>query len=180
MTALSINAQTKIGELLDAYPQLEETLLELSPTFAKLKNPILRRTVARIATLEQAARMAGLSPQNLVARLREAAGPPSGAVEIAADGAATAAQPAPGWIVAGRVVETIDADTMLESGEHPLGHLARGADKLGPGELICVQSSFRPVPLVETLAQRGVEGCITDKGGGRFATYFRSLRAGSS
>jgi hypothetical protein len=47
---LIITPQTKVGELLDAYPELESILFELSPAFAKLKNPILRKTVARIAT----------------------------------------------------------------------------------------------------------------------------------
>jgi len=180
VAVFSIHSQTKVGELLDAFPQLEDTLLALSPTFAKLKNPVLRRTVAWIATLEQAARMAGLSPQTLVARLREAAGLPSGAAEIAADAVSAPDQGAFHWIAAGRVVETIDADAMLETGEHPLGHLARRVNELRPGEVICVRSSFRPVPLVETLAQRGAEGHITAERAGRFATYFRSLRADPS
>ena len=57
---LIISPKTKVGELLDAYPQLESVLFDLSPAFAKLKNPILRKTVARIATLQQAAAVGGL------------------------------------------------------------------------------------------------------------------------
>ena len=41
--------------LLEHCPELEDELLALSPAFAKLKNPILRRTVAKVATLCQAA-----------------------------------------------------------------------------------------------------------------------------
>ena len=44
-----ISPKTKVGELLDAYPELESVLMEMSPAFEKLKNPILRRTVARVA-----------------------------------------------------------------------------------------------------------------------------------
>ena len=40
---LIISPQTKVGELLDAYPELEKVLFELSPAFSKLKNPILRK-----------------------------------------------------------------------------------------------------------------------------------------
>ena len=57
---LIISPKTKVGELLDAYPQMEGVLLDLSPAFAKLKNPILRKTVARIATLQRAAVVGGL------------------------------------------------------------------------------------------------------------------------
>ena len=34
---LQITPETKLGELLERYPQLEQTLLDHSPAFAKLK-----------------------------------------------------------------------------------------------------------------------------------------------
>jgi hypothetical protein len=71
---LVISPKTKVGELLDTYPQLESVLLDLSPAFARLKNPILRKTVARIATLQQAAVVGGLKTDELVNRLRKEAG----------------------------------------------------------------------------------------------------------
>ena len=75
---MEINLQTKVAELLGAYPQLEEQLLKLSPTFAKLKNPILRRTVAKVTSLQQAAKIAGISPARMVQALRKAVGLSSG------------------------------------------------------------------------------------------------------
>ena len=39
---IPITPETKVGEMLEAYPQLEEVLLEISPTFRKLRNPVLR------------------------------------------------------------------------------------------------------------------------------------------
>ena len=75
---MEINLQTKVVELLEAYPQLEEQLLNLSPTFAKLKNPILRRTVAKVTSLQQAAKIAGISPARMVQALRKAVGLSSG------------------------------------------------------------------------------------------------------
>jgi len=56
---LTITPETKLGELLERYPQLEQTLLDHSPAFAKLKNPLLRRTVAKVATLQRWHRWAG-------------------------------------------------------------------------------------------------------------------------
>ena len=49
----TISPKTKVGELLDAYPELEQLLMAMSPAFEKLKNPVLRRTVAKVATLQQ-------------------------------------------------------------------------------------------------------------------------------
>lgn len=45
---LIINPKTKVLELLEAYPELEPKLIEVVPSFNKLKNPLLRRTIARI------------------------------------------------------------------------------------------------------------------------------------
>ena len=50
-----ITAETKIAALLKHYPGLEDHLIGMAPPFKKLKNPILRRSVAKVASLHQAA-----------------------------------------------------------------------------------------------------------------------------
>ncbi|MFV0538688.1 MAG: DUF1858 domain-containing protein [Dysgonomonas sp.] len=69
-----INLQTKIAALLESYPELEDKLIELSPVFAKLRNPVLRKTVAKVTSIQQAAAIAGISAPLLVLELRKAAG----------------------------------------------------------------------------------------------------------
>ncbi len=39
--AFSITEATRIAPLLDAFPQLEDTLIEMAPPFRKLRNPLL-------------------------------------------------------------------------------------------------------------------------------------------
>jgi len=75
-TPLSITPDTKIAELLDAYPQLEEVLVQQSPHFTALKNPVLRRTVAKVATLAKAAQMGGVPIRQMILALRQAVGQP--------------------------------------------------------------------------------------------------------
>lgn len=69
-----ISPKTKVGELLDTFPELESVLMEMSPAFEKLKNPLLRKTVARVATLQQIAVVGGLNVDSIVNRLRSAVG----------------------------------------------------------------------------------------------------------
>ena len=69
-----ITPATKVAELLEAYPELEETLIAQAPAFKRLKNPVLRRTVAKVASLEQAASVGGVTVRDLVATLRRAVG----------------------------------------------------------------------------------------------------------
>ncbi|MDH3814086.1 MAG: DUF1858 domain-containing protein, partial [Acidobacteriota bacterium] len=70
MSAFTIGPETRVAELLEAHPEAEEVLIGIAPQFKALKNPVLRRTVARVATLEQAAKVAGLRARDLVLQLR--------------------------------------------------------------------------------------------------------------
>jgi Domain of unknown function (DUF1858) len=45
-----------------------------APAFAKLRNPVIRRTIAKVATLEQAAKIGGVSLQAMILRLRNVTG----------------------------------------------------------------------------------------------------------
>jgi hypothetical protein len=172
--SLAINPQTRVGALLEAYPELEQTLVECAPAFAKLRNPILRRTVARVATLEQAARIGGISARELVRRLREAAG--QSVPELAGANERAPDEPAPAWLVMERIRARFDADAMLATGEHPLGRMRRAVDALAPGEIVELTSSFRPEPLIEAFRRAGFLVHSAELEPGRHATFI--TRAG--
>ncbi|MBI5536235.1 MAG: DUF1858 domain-containing protein [Deltaproteobacteria bacterium] len=150
-----ITPETKVGALLECWPELEPVLVAQSPAFAKLRNPILRRTVARVATLAQVAKIGGLDVRALVRTLRAAAGQSvdrpgtEGAPEAADDG------PCPDWVDPGRVRLTVDADAILASGENPLQVVTRQVRGLGPGELLALRSTFRPQPLLDAFEKLG-------------------------
>jgi hypothetical protein len=164
-----ITPQTKVADLLEAYPQLEEVLVEMAPAFANLRNPVLRRTIARVATLERAAAVAGLPVRDVVVRLREAAGLDADDAP-AADDARDAADGPAEWVVAARVVWTVDADRMLETGEQPIAEVQRRAAALSGDELGLVRSAFRPAPLVDLLRSRGFRVAVVESDGA-FATF---------
>src|SRR5512133_383321 len=74
MEKLIITPKTKIYDLLEAYPDLEETLISSAPEFKKLQNPVLRKTITRITNIGQAAVIGKLNVEELVNRLREKVG----------------------------------------------------------------------------------------------------------
>jgi hypothetical protein len=69
-----ITPKTKVAELVVAYPHLEKALVDYVPAFEKLKKPVLRRTVARITPLQQAAAIGGANVEALINRLRKEVG----------------------------------------------------------------------------------------------------------
>jgi hypothetical protein len=149
-----IGPETTVGALLEAYPELESVLVEMAPAFAKLRNPVVRRTVAKVATLEQAARIGGVSLQSMILRLRNVTGQSAPDLPVLQPRQDSGDDDA-SWLTAGRVVEEIDADAMLESGIHPIGKIREAVGALGCGEVVLLRSSFRPQPLIETLQRAG-------------------------
>jgi len=67
---MEINAKSKIGELLKEYPNLIEFLPTLSPVYKKIKNPILRKTLGRTATLEMIAEMGDIEINTLISKIK--------------------------------------------------------------------------------------------------------------
>ncbi|MBW2607096.1 MAG: DUF438 domain-containing protein [Deltaproteobacteria bacterium] len=66
---MELNTNTKIDDLLKQYPFLLDFLITLSPKFKNLKNPVVRKTVGKVATLEKAAAIGGLKVEGLISML---------------------------------------------------------------------------------------------------------------
>lgn len=198
-----IEPGTRVGELLRRHPELEETLVGLSPEFERLRNPALRATVARVATLRQVAQVGGIDVGHLVEVLRRAAGleetepPPAEAITGCAgvagpplsageaeDGAGrgestapTASGPdaAPPWYDASRVVRMFDARPLLERGEHPLSAVVQAAEALDRDGILELVTPFEPAPLIDVVRKRGFEAWTRPAEAGSVRTAFRRL-----
>ena len=170
-TRIPITPATKVADLLASWPELEEVLIAQAPAFRRLRNPVLRRTVARVASLEQAAGVGGVPVRELVAALRRAAGMEDATPGDAGASASTPTEVPPDWVDVARVAQTLDAEALLDAGEVPLTVVNARASALGPGELLRIASGFRPVPLVEALGRQGYRCFVRETGPGRFETF---------
>ncbi|HJV39098.1 MAG TPA: DUF1858 domain-containing protein [Geothrix sp.] len=165
---MAITPETKIGDFLAAHPDQQEALIARVPAFARLRNPVLRRTVAKLATVDHAARMAGLPTAELVRFLRELAGEAAGPM---AEGTAPVEDPRPDWARPSAVRSTLDADALMAAGEHPLARVRRALLTLAPGEAMQLLSPFRPEPLLDQFRQEGTPCWCEAEGTGRFRTW---------
>jgi hypothetical protein len=137
--------------VLEIFPQLEETLLSMSPAFARLQNPLLRRTVARLATLRQVAQIGNVPLADLINRLRSAIGQNESNFED------TMKIERPVWLDVKNIQESLDARPMLEAGEHPLGAVMSALQKLPNGKVFELTTPFLPAPLLEQVRQKGFQ-----------------------
>ena len=120
---------TKVAALLDRYPELEDLLIALAPPFKKLKNPILRRSVARVASLRQAAAVGRMPVSVLVNRLRAAAGQEPIGSEDSGGGTPYFAEQ-PEWFDAGRIVTSIDERHLPDPNKMPVTTVLQEAARL--------------------------------------------------
>ena len=68
---LIINPKTKVLQLIESYPELEKLIIEYLPAYGKLKDPKIRKTVAKVATLQQAASIGKVKVEELINHLRK-------------------------------------------------------------------------------------------------------------
>jgi len=175
VAASDITPDSRLGDLLERWPGLERALLELSPHFKALKNPVLRRTVARIATLRQVSTVSGVPLGRLIERLRAAAGLPP--LEVA-DGSDGAPADRPAWAVPSAVARSHDARAAIEAGEHSMPRVMAELAALSTGQVYELVTPFVPAPLVELARGKGCSCFSVVEAEGLVRTYFRKDRAG--
>lgn len=148
---MEITSRSKLLDVLKAYPQLEEQIIAVAPPFKNLRNPILRRTVAQLATLEQVAQVGQVDVGDLIGILCRAAGlaelptaprkafvpPPRSADD-------------PEWIE-GAPAHVVDGVALLSDGIVPVQRVNELLGALPAGAFILLITDFKPAPIIEAM-----------------------------
>ncbi|WP_457606382.1 DUF1858 domain-containing protein [Nitratifractor sp.] len=152
---MEITPQTVVNNLLTEYPQLEAYLMQLHPKYKKLKNPILRRTVARIATLSQVAKIGGFNPLELTNLLRKEVGQPL----LNEEGTVVEEEETerPNWLEGKEAAIVLDGDALLEAQKNPLAEVRKALKKLEAGQVLRLDTDFLPEPLIDTFKKDGLQ-----------------------
>lgn len=169
--SFSINPDTKVGALLKHYPELENVLMEMSPAFNKLKNPVLRKTVAKVATLRQVAKVGNIALADLINELRKTVNQKEYSGE---EPAGDKKNIEPDWLDVSKIVASFDARQAIESGSQPINNVMSALYKLKPGEQFELITPFEPAPLIELAASKGYDSWTVRKSPDLVKTYFIS------
>ncbi|NOY22061.1 MAG: DUF1858 domain-containing protein [Acidobacteria bacterium] len=147
----AITPDTKVGTLLDNFPELEPVLMALSPKFEKLKNPVLRKTVAKVANLRQVAKVGDVALPLLINELRRAAG----MEEMPVDTDNPEDTALPSWLNAADPFETMDIRDNIDAGEQPISIVMKKLNTLNAGEILKIIAPFEPAPLIDLAKGKG-------------------------
>jgi DUF438 domain-containing protein len=130
---MEISAKTKIDDLLKEYPFLEDFLVKLSPKFKGLRNPIMRKTIGKVATLSKVAGIGGLDLDDFLAALtaeinRQAgtAATPDGSAPGGAEGAIS--DPEEKQAALKEIIKALHAGEDMAVLKQRFGQLIRGVE----------------------------------------------------
>jgi len=124
--------------------------------------------VAKVASLEQAARIAGINVSDLVNRLRKSAG----IEEIIEINEGEKMVFDEFEIVDNAIQESFDARPIIEAGEHPMHEVISKMNALDSGKMLELVTPFVPIPLIEIGKNRGLAVKYVKDGNDIVRTYF--------
>lgn len=154
---MEITFDTKVYDVLKAYPQLLEVLITLSPRYKKLRNPILRRTITRVASLRQASALGGFTPSELVNSLRIEVGQNPISDDLIEE---EVSKVVPIWA---QVEPSLymNATQLLDEDKNPLQIINKAYKKIKIGEVILLESDFIPSPLIDEIKKKNAIVIVT-------------------
>ncbi len=151
MTGGRFTPDTVVADAIADDPDVIERLAALHPAFQKLRNPLLRKVMARLATLGDAARVAGLPADTVVAAANGEA-----ITAVDAQPAAKSAPPPP-WLAEmdAATATRLDVRPTLARGDEPLSEIMRAAAAVPQDGFLVLDAPFDPAPLRRVLARKG-------------------------
>ena len=166
---IEIDPSVTVHDLLEAYPDLEEVLIGIAPPFKKLKNPFLRKSVAKVATIKHISAVGGVPIDELIVQIREAVGQ-------------TESSPSykdqdyfgerPDWFSPDKVVLSLDEDKVEDKDKMTLVIILQEAKHVNKGQIIELVTTFLPAPGIDILKSKGYSVWTTKGNDDLIRSYF--------
>jgi uncharacterized protein (DUF2249 family) len=150
-----INANTKIAYLLKAHPDAMETIISIDPKFETLRNPKLRKELAKRTSIAMASKMAGCEVGDFFSKLK----PLGFEIDTETKAVLEDKKELPAFITTLTKNQIIDFDVreLLASGNDPLTLILDKVKSVRDGEALKVINTFEPVPLIKMLEKQGFD-----------------------
>ncbi len=163
----SISPKTTIKDLLEVNQDLViEALINLNKNFKRLKNPILRKLLARRVSIADACKIAGCSISDFIETMKQV----GFAVEMETT-EEPSDLPKPAFKQASRY-QTLDVRPILAQDRDPLKEILANISSLEENEGLKLINTFEPMPLIHLLADRGFWHFTISPEAGLVITYF--------
>ena len=149
---IEITPSTKVNDLLDTYPELEEILIGIAPPFKKLKNPLLRKSVARVATIKHISSVGNVPLNELINKLRMAVG------QSVTDDSYEDEDyflDKPDWFSEDKISLSFNEEKLGDKDKMTLVTMLQEAKNVKEGEIIELTTRFLPAPGIDRMKSKG-------------------------
>jgi hypothetical protein len=166
---LDILPSTTVYELLTAYPEFEEKLISMASPFEKLRNPLIRKAIAKIATLKNISSVGNIPLSELINTIREEIGQEKSS-ELYEDENYFISMP--DWFSPNKVSVSMIEGDIKDQDKMTVVAILREAKTLKVGEIIELTTTFLPAPGIDTMRAKGYSVWATKGEGNEVKTYF--------
>lgn len=158
---ISINANTRISEVLKGHPAALDTIIGISPLFARLRNPFQRRLIAGRTSIATASRMAGCTVNEFFTRLERLGfvieeGKAEKGKKCGQPEKSSAIPPFLQNLGPDQITE-LDVRPIIGNGSDPLSIILAKIKTLRAGMVLKIINTFEPAPLIILLENKGFQ-----------------------
>ena len=152
----------RVSTIIGRDESLIDVFASLSPAFERLRSPAMRKVMARLVTVEQAARMAGVDADELVSRLNghDANADMTERTTTEAEQVTamdTGSKPAALAAIDDERIVLLDVRDELRAGREPFSLIMGALRKVPEGGALVIRAIFEPVPLYAVMKRQGLE-----------------------
>jgi len=171
---MKINEKTKISDLIKHNEESIDAIVSINKMFKKLKNPVLRKILAKRVSISDAAKVGGAKVEDFYRILK-----PLG-FEVETEKIEKEEKPNTQNNFIKMDVNKIDPSTIVEldvrdeiaGGNDPFVIIMDAIKKLPEGNTLKLINVFEPVPLINKLNKKGYESFVDSSQDGMVITYF--------
>ncbi len=167
---IEIIPSTKVLDLLSVYPELEETLIDIAPPFKKLKNPFLRKSVAKVATIKHISSVGNIPLDELINKIREAIGQSTSDTSYEDENYFSEE---PDWFSSDKIVLSVNEDRLEDEDKMTLTAILQKAKNVKKGEIIELVTTFLPAPGIDAMKSKGYSVWANKENNNLIKTYFQ-------
>jgi uncharacterized protein (DUF2249 family) len=146
-----IDGQTKISKIINYNEAAIGIIAKINSNFNKLKNPILRKVLAPRVNVNQAAKIGGVAPIEILLALEK--------IGFQVAETKNEVETSPKEINTKPMNQvnkvTLDVRPILESGEDPFKKIMAQLKSMDPEKALLIINTFEPIPLLNILKDKG-------------------------
>ena len=174
----TINANTKIAQILKTNPAALEAIVSISQRFQKLRNPFIRKLMAGRTTIAMASKLGGCNVSDFFEKLEPLGFKIDNEIKINEE----EKKPLPAFIISlqKETMTVLDVRPMIAKGDDPLSIIMAKVKAMKAGHVLKIVNSFEPAPLITMLQKKGFDTYVDEISFELIETYFYKPKESSS